>query len=74
MEVIVRNLDELADLILVLFERLRWRTPKTRVQYPTLLAYLLYAYTTTHAVPTTTDIDVLRQGVVATDQLLTRTP
>ncbi len=28
MEVLVRNLDELEDLILVFFERLTWRTVK----------------------------------------------
>ncbi len=70
----MRNLDELADLMLVFLERLRWRTPTTRVRYPTLLACLLYANTTTQAVSTTTDVDVLTQGVVATDQRLTRIP
>ena len=74
MEVLVRNLDELEDLMLVFLERLRWLTPKIGVRYLTLLACLLYANTTTQAVSTTTDVDVLAQGVVATEQLLTRTP
>ncbi len=74
MEVLVRNLDELEDLMLVFLERLRWLTPKIGVRYLTLLACLLYANTTTQAVSTTTDVDGLARGVVATEQLLTRTP
>ncbi len=52
MEVLVRHLDELEDLILVFFERLTWRTPKIRARYPTLLACLLYA-NTTQSIPIT---------------------
>ena len=52
MEVLVRHLDELEDLILVFFERLTWRTPKIRARYPTLLACLLYA-NPTQSIPIT---------------------
>ncbi len=52
MEVIVRNLDELADLMLVFFQRLIWLTPRLRTRFATLLAYLMYA-NLTQSIPVT---------------------
>ena len=63
MEVLVRNLDELADLLLVFLDDLRWRS--IRARYPAVLACLLYSSTTTPAVSPTTDFDTLTQPIVA---------
>ena len=46
MEVIVRNLDELHDLILVFLQCLSWRAPRMKARYPILLGCLLHANTT----------------------------
>ena len=42
MEVLVRNLDELEDLIMVFFQRLIWRTPRMNATHTALLACLIY--------------------------------
>ena len=46
MEVIVRNLDELADLMLVFFQRLIWLTPRLRTRFAAVLACLMCANVT----------------------------
>ncbi len=52
MEVIVRNLDELADLMLVFLQRLIWLTPRLRTRFAAVLACLTYA-NTTQSIPIT---------------------
>ncbi len=46
MEVIVRNLDELADLMLVFFQRLIWMTPRLRTRFAAVFACLMCANVT----------------------------
>ena len=72
MEVIVRNLDELADLFLVVIDGFRWRV--VRARYPALLACLLYSNATTQADSPMTDVDAPVQAAVTTDQVSTRNP
>ena len=74
MEVLVRNLDELVDLLLVFLEDLRWRS--LRARYPAVLACLLYSSATTPADSPTIDFDTLEQSMVAAapDRIPTHTP
>ena len=62
MEVIVRNLDQLADLIVVFFERLRLHAPRTGVLYPALLACLLYATIASRAESTISSVHAPMQS------------
>ena len=69
MEVIVRNLDQLADLILVFLERSKLYAPQAGVLYPALLACLLYANIASRAEPTAADSHAPTQAAVTTDHL-----
>ena len=69
MEIIVRNLDQFADLIMVFFERSKLYAPQAGVLYPALLACLLYANFASRAEPTAPDVHAPTQAVVITDHL-----
>lgn len=72
MEVIVRNLDELADLCLIVIDGFHWRL--VRARYPALLACLLFSNATTQAVSPLPDADGPMQVAVAGEPLLTQDP
>lgn len=46
MEVLVRNLDEIEDLVLLFFERQIWRIRRMRVSYAAFIACSLFATAT----------------------------